>query len=194
MMIYECDNEDSKKKIIDEILDKFLFNFKGNVSLKTYNAMEGYVYNIISELVENSIRHANKTDQKKRFALCIRNRKGNNSEGINGFNPQEITVEKSACPAINTQIYMENSAFLEIVFCDIGIGLTESLREYYKEHYKDYRYPVRELFCKVLKDGIRKNNSMSITPFGGLHFICRIIMSISIVVHICFKYSIVIYI
>lgn len=175
IMIYECDNEDSKKKIIDEILDKFLFNFKGNVSLKTYTAMEGYVYNIITELVENSIRHAYKKDEKKRFALCIRNRKGNNSEGLNGFNPQEITAEKGACPAINTQIYMENSAFLEIIFCDIGIGLTESLREYYKEHYKNYKYPVRELFCKVLKDGIRKNNTMSITPFGGLHFICRII-------------------
>lgn len=173
--IFECENEDAKNSIIEEVINLFMFHFKGNVTAHNYNVLEGYVYNIINELVENSIRHAYKNGEKKRFVLYIRNRKSSNSEGINGFHPIEISKEKDNCPALDSQIYMENSSFLEIFFSDIGIGLTESLREYYKSVEKDYKYPVRELFCKVLKDGVRKNNKTALTPFGGLHFICRII-------------------
>lgn len=173
--IYECDNETSKKAIIEETINLLLFNFKSRVSTHNYNVIEGYVYNIINELVENSIRHAYKSGEKKRFALYIRNRKGSDAQGINGFLQREISREKDGCPALDSQIYMENSAFLEIFFSDIGMGLTESLKDYYESQGKDYTYPVRELFCKVLKDGIRKNNKSAITPFGGLHFICRII-------------------
>ena len=175
LKIYECYNENSKKEIIEEILNLFLFHFKGNVSTHCYNILEGYVYNIINELVENSIRHAYKNGEKKRFALYIRNRKSASGQGVNGFEQKEISKEKNNCPALDSQIYMENSAFMEIFFSDIGIGLTESLKDYYNSIEKDYTYPVRELFCKVLKDGVRRNNKTALTPFGGLHFICRII-------------------
>ena len=53
--------------------------------------------------------------------------------------------------------------------------MTESLKDYFKEGGKDYKYPVQELYRKVLRDGIRKEYSRAITPFGGLHFICRIL-------------------
>ncbi len=173
--IYECDNENSKETIINEVTDAFLFNFKGNVSIHNYNMIEGYVYNIINELVENALRHAYKSGEKKRFALYIRTRKSSDSRGINGFLQSEISNEKDNCPALDSQIYMENSAFLEVFFSDIGIGLSNSLNEYYESQSKDYMYPVRELFCKVLKDGVRRDNKSSMTPFGGLHFVCRII-------------------
>lgn len=62
--IYECDNETSKKAIIEETINSLLFNFKSCVSTYNYNVIEGYVYNIINELVENSIRHAYKSGEK----------------------------------------------------------------------------------------------------------------------------------
>lgn len=178
--IFECSNEDTKEDILSAVLEAFSFTFKNRVALRTYNTLNGHIYNIVNELIENAVRHAYDVGEKKRFALYIRNRRGIidenvSSDCINGFNKQEINRERNNYPAVDTQIYMDNSAFLEIYFSDIGMGLTESLKEYYKKDNKVYRYPVRELFCKVLKDGIRKNSDGSITPFGGLHFICRII-------------------
>lgn len=180
VQIYEVDDENKKQEILDSILDLFMFSFKNKVGLHTYNYMRGDIYNITNELIENSIKHAYEESEIKRFAVYIRNIRAHNDvktnlENINGFRKHEIYKEKNNCPAIDTQIYMDNSAFLEIYFIDIGMGMRNSLKEYYFSENKDYKYPVRELFYKVLKDGIRKSNSSSVTPFGGLHFICRVI-------------------
>lgn len=177
---YELVDEKQKQEVLDSILDTFMFSFKNKVGLHTYNSMKGYIYNITNELIENAIKHAYGEHEKKKFALYIRNIRASNDsktklDSINGFARREISKEKNNCPAIDTQIYMDNSAFLEIYFVDVGIGLTQSLKEYFNSKDKDYKYPVRELFCKVLKDGIRKSDNTSVTPFGGLHFICRII-------------------
>lgn len=179
--IYDVTDSSLKPSIINKIEEEVLFRFKNTVSLQTYNILIEQIYNILNELIENVEKHAYRLNEKKRFGLYIRKRYGavknygRESKVLNSYS-DILKKEKKNCPALDNQILIEGEAVLEIFFVDIGMGLRGSLKEYYtKQLNKQYKYPVRELFCKVLKDGVRRETLNSITPFGGLHFISRIL-------------------
>lgn len=179
MHVYECSDESEKEEIVRDVIETILFRFRNTVSVQTYKKMSEQIYNIVNELVENAIKHAYAVGEKKLFSLYIRRRQGISSENEDApgrdIIEKEMKKERVECPASDTRIYVENTAFLEIYFSDVGMGLKNSLKEYFLSLKKEYNYPVRELFRKVLVDGVRRNSSNSNTPFGGLHFICRII-------------------
>lgn len=171
----------NRDDIVIQLEEEILFRLKNSVSLQTYYTLETNVYNIITELIENVVQHAYKRGECKRFGLYIRKRYGavknygRDGEEIAQYS-EILNREKVNCPALDNQVIIDSEAVLEIFFVDIGIGLKGSLNEYYRsEIKKKYMYPIRELFCKVLKEGLRKDNSQSLTPYGGLHFICRIL-------------------
>ena len=53
------------------------------------------------------------------------------------------------------------------------MGLSESLTEYFSLIKGKNKYPIRSLFYKVLKEGIRKTSQNALTTYGGLHFLDR---------------------
>lgn len=166
------------ENLMSMIEEEILCRLKNTVSLQTYYVLETQVYNIITELIENVDKHAYFLGNRKWFGLYIRRRYG----AIRSCNerrlqyPEIVQKEYINCPALDNQVVFESEAFLEIFFVDIGMGMRGSLQEYYKnEIRRKYKYPIRELFCKVLKEGLRKNDLASLTPYGGLHFICRIL-------------------
>lgn len=179
--IYDVTDSGLKPSIISKIEEELLFRFKNTVSLQTYNILIEQIYNILNELIENVEKHAYKLNERKRFGLYIRKRYGavknygRESKTLNSYS-DILKKEKKNCPALDNQVLIDGEAVLEIFFVDIGMGLKGSLKEYYtKQLNKQYTYPVRELFCKVLKDGVRRETLNSLTPFGGLHFISRIL-------------------
>lgn len=175
--IYDLSKSINRESILEKFEEEFLFRFKNTVSLQTYFRLAEHVYNILNELIENVERHAYQLNEEKRFAVYIRRRYG--AVKNYGEDKQSLDVlrkEKYNCPALDNQVLLDNEAILEIFFVDIGMGLKESLREFFIEKQKhNYKYPVRELFCKILRDGVRKEKDGSLTPFGGLHFITRIL-------------------
>lgn len=175
--IYDLGKYNSEK-IMSQIEEEILYRLKNTVSLQTYYILETQIYNIISELIENVDKHAYRPGRQKWFGLYIRKRYGAvKNYGKETAQYSEIANrEKNNCPALDNQVALDSEAFLESFFVDIGMGMKGSLQEYYKSEIKrKYKYPIRELFYKVLKEGLRKNDSASLTPYGGLHFICRIL-------------------
>lgn len=175
--VFTIDKPESKRNIVKLVEDELHTTFRNTVSLQTFNVMSENIYNVLNELIENVFRHAYKTSEKKRFGLYIRKRYGAaKNYGIDIENARQVIENKERvnCPALDNQVLLDGDAVLEIFFVDIGMGLKGSLQDYYYTIRKKYKYPVRELFHKVLKDGMRKNTDMSLTPFGGLHFLCRV--------------------
>lgn len=172
-------SKDNKNTIVNEVLEIVKPRLRKSTSMFTWKYIKEQIYNIICELVDNSYRHAYDETNAKWIGIYIRRRKG--LSGISDLNSirdtigREINYEKNNCPGIDKRIFSYTSSFLEVFFSDIGMGMTESLRDYYKDGGKNYKYPVKELYRKVLRDGIRREYSRAITPFGGLHFICRIL-------------------
>lgn len=174
-----CLSVDNKDKIVNEVLEIINPRLRKSTSMYAWKHMKEQVYNMICELVDNSYRHAYDEKRTKWIAIYIRRRKGLSSisdlDSTRYTIERESSYEKNNCPGLDKRIFSYTSSFLEVFFSDIGIGMTESLKDYFKEGGKDYKYPVQELYRKVLRDGIRKEYSRAITPFGGLHFICRIL-------------------
>lgn len=178
--VYDITDDYARVNIINQIEEEFLLKFKNTVSLQTCNMLVEHIYNILNELIENVERHAYKSNARKLFGLYIRKRYGavkNYGIDVQSTLPSNIlNKEKKNCPALDNQVLIDGEAVLEVFFVDIGMGMKGSLKEYYiKNLKKDFVYPVRELFFKVLKEGLRKDTSNSLTPFGGLHFISRIL-------------------
>lgn len=170
-------NAESKKSIIKLVEDELHTTFRNTVSLQTFNVISEHIYNVLNELIENVFRHAYGEDEQKRFGLYIRKRYGaTKNYGTDSKNARQQVEgrEKANCPAMDNQILLEGDAVLEIFFVDIGMGLRGSLVDYYSTLKKNYKYPIRELFCKVLREGLRKNGGVALTPFGDLHFLCRV--------------------
>ena len=178
--IYDITDEYQKKEIIEGIENEIFGTLRNTTSMQNFNNLITQTYNILNELIDNVYNHAYLNDERKIFGLYIRRRYGaakkfgiDDDKDIN-IRASIVKKERENCPALDTQILIDSDAILEIFFVDIGMGLKGSLRDYYTAHDKDYKYPIRELFCKILKDGVRKNASASLTPFGGLHFVCRL--------------------
>lgn len=174
---FTISSAESKKGIIKLVEDELHTTFRNTVSLQTFNVVSEHIYNVLNELIENVFRHAYGENEQKRFGLYIRKRYGaakNYGADFKNARQQVERRESSNCPAIDNQILLEGDAILEIFFVDIGMGLKGSLLEYYSRLKKNYTYPIRELFCKVLRDGMRKSSGVALTPFGGLHFLCRV--------------------
>ncbi len=174
---FSISNAESKKNIIKLVEDELHTTFRNTVSLQTFNVVSEHIYNVLNELIENVFRHAYGENEQKRFGLYIRKRYGaakNYGADFKNARQQVERRERANCPAMDNQILLEGDAVLEIFFVDIGMGLKGSLIDYYSTLKKNYTYPIRELFYKVLKDGIRKHGGMALTPFGGLHFLCRV--------------------
>lgn len=179
--IYQVINKDTKIALINHIENEFKIRLKNSVSLQNYYMLSAQFHNIILELIENVEYHAYSENEEKIFGLYIRRRIGGSGEypidskDMSGF-VEELNVEKNNCPALDSEIMLGSDAVLEIFFVDIGMGMRGSLKEYYTNQFKkDYKYPIRELFVKVLKEGIRKKTSKITTPYGGLHFIAKIL-------------------
>ena len=178
--IYDITDEYQKEEIIKGIENEIFGTLKNTTSMQNFNNLITQTYNILNELMDNVYNHAYLEDDRKIFGFYIRRRYGAAKKfGIDDDKDTNIRAsiikkERENCPALDTQMLIDSDAILEIFFVDIGMGLKGSLREYYTTHDKDYKYPIRELFCKVLKDGMRKNADASVTPFGGLHFVCRL--------------------
>lgn len=172
-------NEGNKDAIVNEVLETIKPRLRKSTSKYAWKHMKEQVYNMICELVDNSYRHAYEGKQTRWIAIYIRRRKGlasiSDLDTTRYTIEREIRYEKKNCPGIDKRIFSYTSSFLEVFFSDIGMGMTKSLKDYFKDGGKDYKYPVQELYRKVLRDGIRKEYSRAITPFGGLHFICRIL-------------------
>ena len=172
-------SDNNKDTIVEDVLGIIKPRLRKSTSMYTWKHMKEQVYNMICELVDNSYRHAYRENQNKCIAIYIRRRKGLSSisdlDSTRNTIESEINYEKYNCPGINKRIYSYTASFLEVFFADLGMGMTESLKDYFDKAGKNYKYPVQELYRKVLRDGIRKENSRAVTPFGGLHFICRIL-------------------
>lgn len=173
-------NSDNKDAVVNEVLKTIKPRLRNISSRYTSKHINEQVFNMISELVDNSYRHAySNGEHNKLIAIYIRRRKGLSSisslDTTKNTIDKEMNQEKVNLPATDNRIFSETSSFIEVFFTDLGIGLSESLKEYYAANFKEYKYPVQELYRKVLKDGIRREYSRSVTPFGGLHFICRIL-------------------
>lgn len=175
---FTIENDNSKREIIKIVENEMYGTLKNTVSLQTFNMLLEQIYNILNELIENVRQHAYRDGEKKRFGLYIRKRYGVvKNNGIENENAQSVIEkkEKDNCPALDSQVLLESDSILEIFFADIGMGLKGSLHEHFSKAKKVYKYPIRELFCEVLRDGTRKDSSLSLTAFGGLHFLCRIL-------------------
>lgn len=176
--VYSISNT-NKDTIVNDVLETVKPRLRKSTSMSAWKHMKEQVYNIISELADNSCRHAYDEKKTKWIGIYIRRRKGlasiSDLDSTRNTIEREIDYEKKNCPSIDKRIFSYTSSFLEVFFSDVGIGMTGSLRDYFKNEGKEYKYPVKELYRKVLKDGIRREYSRAITPFGGLHFICRIL-------------------
>lgn len=176
--IYNLENK-KRDEIVNDVLSILNPRLRKSISMYTWKRMKEQIYNAICELVDNSLLHAYESNRNKLIAIYIRRRKGLSS--ISDMNSHrnsiksELGREIDNCPGLDQRIFSETSSFLELFFCDLGMGLTGSLKEYFRDNDKEFDYPVRELYRKVLRDGIRRDYSSSVTPFGGLHFICRIV-------------------
>lgn len=177
--LFTIENDDSKQKIIKIVEDEMYGTLKSTVSLQTFNTVLEQIYNVLNELIENVRQHAYHDGETKRFGLYIRKRYGGTKNyGLDTEGAQSIIDKKERinCPALDNQVLLESDSILEIFFVDIGMGLKGSLHDHFTKLSKNYKYPIRELFCKVLRDGMRKDTKFSLTAFGGLHFLCRVLL------------------
>lgn len=172
-------NEVNKDTIVNEVLETVKPRLRKSTTMSAWKHMKEQVYNMVSELTDNSYRHAYEEKKTKWVGIYIRRRKGlasiSDLDSTRNTIEKEASYEKNNCPGIDKRIFSYTSSFLEVFFSDLGIGMTGSLKDYFNKNGKDYKYPVQELYRKVLRDGIRREYSRAITPFGGLHFICRIL-------------------
>lgn len=177
---YTVNDNLTREIIAKEIDEELSLALQNSISPQSYNLLSMQVYNIVTELIENVERHAYLNDEKKRFAIYIRKRNGAIHSDANEVDLQlfkkRIKDEESCCPGIDNSILEKNEYVLEIFFADIGMGLSGSLNSFYSEfRKKEYKYPIRELFGNVLKNGFRKTLPEEATKYGGLHFICRLL-------------------
>ncbi len=180
MKTYTVSDVFTKEIIAKEIDEELSLALQNSTLPQSYNLLSMQVYNIVTELIENVEKHAYSSDEKKRFAIYIRKRKGaihsDESETNLQLFKKRIKDEESNCPGIDNSILEKNEYVLEVFFADIGMGLSGSLNSFYSEYRKkEYKYPIRELFGNVLKNGFRKMIPEEATKYGGLHFICRLL-------------------
>lgn len=176
--VYDAAHISTAKKFVSELQNEININLNSQLSLSVYDSLTTSAYNILMELTENVIAHAYTECGQKLFGIYIRKRCGainNNAESETTFK-NALYFEKDNCPALGTDILFGSESVLEIFFIDLGIGISGSLKESFMEiKKKGIKYPVRELFFRVLKNGERAKKSRVMTAYGGLHFITRVI-------------------
>ena len=172
-------NYQKREEIVSQIEDELSLCLKNTMSLQSFNQLSVIVYNILSEVIENVEKHAYPNSKDKTFGIYIRSR-----DGMSNWNAEDeelrkfkksLKDEETKSPALDNSILEKNERILEIFFCDLGIGLSGSLASYYAEYKKQYNYPIRELFGRILKHSLRQNRQEDSTPYGGLHFVCRLL-------------------
>lgn len=176
--IYDVANIHAVKEFVLNLQNEMSVNLRSQLSLAVYYSINTQIYNILTELIDNVSAHAYTDDQQKLFGIYIRKRCGviNNYRQKSYDFMKALSFEQENCPALGMEILEGSESLLEIFFLDLGIGISGSLKESFLNIKKEKcMYPVRELFCRVLKDGERSKGSKAVTAYGGLHFITRII-------------------
>ena len=169
---FDCGRQ-AKEAIISEIMSKSLSAIKDGVSYDTYKRISEQLYHVTTELVENIERHAyDNNDKAKTFGIYIRERSGLLSDSDVSH---DINYENYNCPALSTLIFRNCYSFVEIFITDSGKGLSKSLSDAFKAQNDPQKFPIRSLYYKVFKDGLRRDTENSLTAFGGLHFLCRLL-------------------
>lgn len=176
--VFDAANISNVKDFVLKLQEEITVNLNSQVSLAIYYSVATQIYNILTELIENVKIHAYIEREVQLFGVYIRKRCGaiHENDQENEIFRRVLKFEQENCPALGTDILVANESILEIFFIDLGMGISGSLNESFKQIVrKGYTYPVRELFFRILRDGERSGKNRELTAYGGLHFITRVL-------------------